>query len=297
MVNKTLLQQLTGFWKQAIELLQGQVVSLMTDDLLRPKLHVHTEIYTELQSVPLASIKGNIRRYEDFQDSFLPQQKRRIQKQVEKIKTKVAFPPIELYKIGSNYFVRDGSRRVALARQLKRTYIRAYVAEIPSLSQQEADEQPTDLDEATLYEHFLAETNLQKVPSYRKIDLSVPILYNALLSHITLQQQALSHKRKKSVSMTEAGKEWYTKTYLPLMRLIRKYKVLDNFTDRTEGDLYIWIVNHLHQIEREFEEFYGAKPKIQFFDNAFIEFLMANQLPTPSELHPDKQIDDSSSSD
>lgn len=292
MVNKTLLQQLTGFWQQTIELLQGQVVSLMTDDLLRPKLHVHTEIYTELQSVPLASIKGNIRRYADFQESFLPQQKRRVQKQLEKIKTKVVFPPIELYKIGSNYFVRDGSRRVALARQLKRTYIRAYVAEIPSQSRQETYEEPTDLDEATLYAHFLTETQLARVPSYQKIKLSVPILYNAILSHITLQQQTMSHKRKKPVAMADAAKEWYIKTYLPLMRLIRKYKVLDNFTDRSEGDLYIWIVNHLHQIEREFEEFYGEKPKIQFFDNAFVEFLMVNQLPTPTALNPDDPLGD-----
>lgn len=288
MKNNSVLRQLKGFWRQALELLQGQVVALMSDERLRPKLHVHTAIYTELQHVPLANIKGNIRRYADFRDTFLPQQKRKVQHQLEKIKTKDVFPPIELYKIGESYFVRDGSRRVTIAQKLKRTSIRAYVAEIPTVTRHETYETPTDLDDATLYEHFLDETQLQSVPSYQKIELSVPILYNAILSHITLQQQVLSHKRKKPISMKGAAAEWYTKTYLPLIRLIRKYKVLDNFPTRSEGDLYIWIVNHLHQIELEFEEFYGEKPKIQLFNHAFVDFLTAQQLPTPSDFNPDQ---------
>lgn len=285
MTNNNLLQQFKGFWRQSIELLQGQVVSLMSHNQLRPKLHIHTDIYTALQNVPLGSIKGNIRRYEDFQDTFLPQQKRKVQRHIEKIKAKDLFPPIEVYKIGTNYFVRDGSRRVTLARKLKRSHIRAYVAEIPSISQHESYDAPTDLDADTLYEHFLNETHLNHVKTYQKINLSVPILYNAILSHITLQQQMLSHKQKKEVSMAQASTEWYMKTYIPLIRLIRKYRVLDNFPQRSEGDLYIWIVNHLHQIEKEFEEFFGEKPKIQLFDNAFSEFLMVHQLPTPSDLN------------
>ena len=41
-----------------------------------------------------------------------------------------SLPPVELYKIGDIYFVRDGNHRVSVARQQGQVYIDAYVTEL-----------------------------------------------------------------------------------------------------------------------------------------------------------------------
>ena len=42
----------------------------------------------------------------------------------------VTLPPVDLYKIGDVYFVRDGNHRVSVARQLGQVDIDAYVTEL-----------------------------------------------------------------------------------------------------------------------------------------------------------------------
>ncbi len=36
--------------------------------------------------------------------------------------------------------------------------------------------------------------------------------------------------------------------YLPIIKVIRKSKILKNFPGRTEGDLYLWVLDHQHYL-------------------------------------------------
>jgi ParB-like chromosome segregation protein Spo0J len=44
------------------------------------------------------------------------------------------FPPIEVYKVGNDYFILDGHHRASVARYLGNRFIEAYVTEWPVLS-------------------------------------------------------------------------------------------------------------------------------------------------------------------
>ena len=44
----------------------------------------------------------------------------------------IDLPPVELYKIGEVYFVKDGNHRVSVARERGQVYIDAYVIQIIS---------------------------------------------------------------------------------------------------------------------------------------------------------------------
>lgn len=41
---------------------------------------------------------------------------------------------------------------------------------------------------------------------------------------------------------------WYEDLYAPLVDIIRRRAVLPHFPGRTEADLYIWIMDHLHYL-------------------------------------------------
>ena len=40
---------------------------------------------------------------------------------------------------------------------------------------------------------------------------------------------------------------------MPLVRIIRKLKILDKFPGRTEADLYLWIIEHRWYLREEYQ--------------------------------------------
>jgi hypothetical protein len=49
---------------------------------------------------------------------------------------------------------------------------------------------------------------------------------------------------KRDISGDEAIMDWYDTVYKPIVNVIRTSQVLDEFPGRTEGDLYLWILDH-----------------------------------------------------
>jgi hypothetical protein len=74
-----------------------------------------------LKTIPLDSIVGTVDRSREFDRSFRPTS-RRVRRRWEGIAEAVrrgqSMPPIDIYKIGDLYFVRDGHHRVSVARSL-----------------------------------------------------------------------------------------------------------------------------------------------------------------------------------
>src|SRR5207302_8938181 len=86
-----------------------------------------------LQVVPIASIVGTVDRGRDFDRRFRPTSGR-VRSRWEQIAAAMrrgeAMPPVDLYRIGEIYFVRDGHHRVSVACALGRQEIDAYVTEV-----------------------------------------------------------------------------------------------------------------------------------------------------------------------
>jgi hypothetical protein len=77
-----------------------------------------------------------------------------------KIQSMEGVPPIEVYKVGEVYFVRDGNHRVSVAVQLGFDTIEAHVTELLSPIAFRADMTLEQLDHAEAYAEFIKLTDL-----------------------------------------------------------------------------------------------------------------------------------------
>jgi len=64
--------------------------------------------------------------------------------------------------------------------------------------------------------------------------------------------------------------------YLPLIKIIRANQILKNFPDRSEADLYLWIIEHLWYLRQ------GGVDEVSFEDAAahFVNNYSKNRIQT-----------------
>src|SRR5215475_4656306 len=124
-----------AFWDEALALVRGKPAELLSFDDIRMRLLLREENYRGLQEVPLNQIAGSVGRYREFTSKFLPKQNK-MQERWSRVYAQASgmtgLPPIEVYKVGDVYFVRDGNHRVSVARQLGSKTIQAHVTELPT---------------------------------------------------------------------------------------------------------------------------------------------------------------------
>jgi hypothetical protein len=190
-------------------------------------------------------------------------------------------PPIELYKVDDVYFVRDGNHRVSVARQLGNKTIQAHVTELPTAIDLEPGMSEEALEAAAAYAAFLEESGLKRLRIHHQdMTLSEPPRYAELLGHIYLHQRWLERERGQPVSLDDAAVDWYDNVYRPAVTLIRKYNVLEHAPDRTEADLYLWLVDHLQEVR----SLYGEDAPTRTFSDALVDFLAERGEQVPQEL-------------
>ena len=49
---------------------------------------------------------------------------------------------------------------------------------------------------------------------------------------------------KRDISEEEAIIHWYDNVYMPVIHVIRETDILKDFPTKTEGDLYLWVLDH-----------------------------------------------------
>jgi predicted DNA-binding protein (UPF0251 family) len=101
------------------------------------------------------------------------------------------------------------------------------------------------------------------------------------LGHIYTHKALLEQIEKREVSVEEAGANWYDNIYRPALTLIRKYDIMQYMPERTEADLYLWLVEHL----REVREQYGEEASARKLSHALVDFLEDRKLPVPEDLY------------
>ena len=58
-----------------------------------------------------------------------------------------------------------------------------------------------------------------------------------LLQHISVHRWYMGEKLNRPITDEEAALGWYKEVYMPLVKIIRKHKILNEFPQRTETDL------------------------------------------------------------
>ncbi len=239
--------RMQAFWQEVWALLTGKSIDLLRFEEVKQRLRLTDERYLGLQEIPLDKIVGSVGRYRDFTRTFLPRTnavRSRWQRLDALARGPEGFPPIEVYKVGDVYFVIDGNHRVSVARQLGAKTIEAYVTELRTPVPIDENTTERDLIQKEAYAEFLRRTRLNVLRPEAQITLSEPDRYNQLLEHISVHQYFMGLDQKRDISWEEAVCSWYDNVYMPLVKLIREYEVLQYFPGRTEADLYAWLIKH-----------------------------------------------------
>lgn len=246
-----------AFFRKVIALLLGQKeqVKLLSFDDVKRKIKWSDESYIGLRSVPVNAIVGSVGRYKDFDREFLPVQrntKQRWRSIDEAYYLDVTLPPVQLYKVGDVYFVKDGNHRVSVARERGVEFIDAEVIECHAKVPLSPDISAEDLEAIGEYADFLAWSKLDQLRPDQNIRFTIPGGYTRLREHISVHRYFLGIERKGPVSREEAVTSWYDNVYMPMVHLIREHKMLDKFPKRTEADLYLWIMDHLYFLKQRY---------------------------------------------
>ena len=230
------------------------------------------ETYTGLHAVPIEKIIGSEGRYQDFTRTFLPKFKH-LQERWVSISTAaqkdVILPPIQLFKIGDAYFVRDGNHRVSVARAGGVEMIDAEVVEIasdiylsPDMTHNEILQRVIEYERKLVYK----QTRLANFIDTSELILTSAGAYSLIVQHILGHKHFMEQERKEqkaaqtseplvnhpvlsrlddtAVSFGEAAESWYEHLFAPILELIHREGLLSLFPERTAADLYIWLIGH-----------------------------------------------------
>jgi hypothetical protein len=247
----------TAFVEEALAVLKQRPAALMSFEHVHERLHLKNVRYLDLQDVPTDRIVGSVGRYQDFTRAFFPRGdhlRGRWENIDQLVATGQRLPPVELYKVGQVFFVRDGNHRVSVARHRGLSSIEAQVWEYDAPVQLQPD---SDIDEllcTAAREAFLERTHIDRLCPNLHIELTQPVGYDVLLNEIGRFQEILSRMDGRELSAEEAVTLWCDIRYIPIVDIIRRRAILQDFPDRTEADLYLWLCRNRRELERGYQQ-------------------------------------------
>lgn len=244
-----------AFWTKIRGRLLGKCVAIYNFTEVSRRLHLGNALYRGQQTIPVDRIVGSVGRYDDFVEAFLPLNENMGDRwrsvALMFMERPDSVPPIEVYKLGEYYFVKDGNHRVSVARELGVAGLDAYVWEYPlKLITLPPDGDLNALLLAAERSHFYEATCLRQLrPTGSDIRLTLPGGYNDLLAQILSYREDLSRIDGVPVPYEEAVTAWYDMVYETTVDVISETGVMAHFPDRTAADLYVWVTRHRHELE------------------------------------------------
>jgi hypothetical protein len=244
-----------AFFNRILSVISGQRANtLLSYDEVKEKLHIGGPIYRGIKTIRVDQIAGSLNRYQEFDRAFLPREDQlasRWQSVNRAFYQDINLPPVVLYKVGQVYFVVDGHHRVSVAREQGQEFIDAEVRECYTRVNITADIKPEDLEILGDKVNFLERTGLDELRPGANIKLTIPDGFERMLEHIAVHRYFMGLDLKRDIKEKEAITHWYDKVYMPIVEVIRQSNILRDFPDKTEGDLYLWTLDHQHQLSSE----------------------------------------------
>jgi hypothetical protein len=248
--------------------LSGQPTTLLSYDEVKEKLRIGGPIYRGVQTVRVDQIAGSLNRYHEFDRVFLPASDElaaRWQSVSRAFYQEISLPPVVLYKVGQVYFVVDGHHRVSVAREQGQLYIEAEVRECATRVNLTPDIRLEDLVILGSKVNFLERSSLDSLRPGANIKLTIPDGFDRMLEHIAVHRFFMGLDWKRDISDEEAVVHWYDTVYMPVVNVIRDTNILKDFPGKTEGDLYLWVLDHQRYLVQEGESLLPPETAARLF--------------------------------
>jgi hypothetical protein len=158
-------------------------------------------------------------------------------------------PPIDVYRIGTMHFVRDGHHRVSIALATGQTTIDAYVTEIRTTLPAKGINRRSDLVMKSYQRVFFARVPLP--PAARaSIELTDPWSYAVLGEAVEAWGARYMHHERKYFDREEIALRWYADEYRPVIRMIEQAGLLGS---NTPTEAYMRIARERYRLMRTHE--------------------------------------------
>lgn len=230
-----------------------------------------SETFIGIKTVAIDLIVGSEDRYRDFSRNFLPKRRHNLERwvSIRMAHSKgINLPPVQLYKLGGVYFVRDGNHRVSVAKRFGGRYIDAEVTSLgskitldPDITRREIMERIIELEKREFY----GKTGLDKLRPRGKLTFSETGRYSEILEHIRTYRSCLQEMQHEEIPVEEAMLSWYDGFFFPIVTVIEEERVLRRFPGRTSSDLYLWIVRHQEEMNKTYQHMSSIRSAVRNF--------------------------------
>lgn len=236
-------------------------------------LQPDSETYAGITTVPVDRIVGSEGRYRDFNRHFLPKKEHLRARWTSVDRTRyqdIILPPVRLYEMGGVYFVRDGNHRVSVARSMGQIEIDAEVTSLQSKIPLGTDMDIQDLKLAVIAMEkldFLEATQYLSVIGEDDLEFSEPGRFDTIREHIAVHKYFLNERETSELNYASALWSWHENVYEPIVLAIREENLLALFPGRTEGDLYLYLVQHWDDLKHSRRKEIGIGDAAKDFRN------------------------------
>ena len=110
------------------------------------------------------------------------------------------------------------------------------------------------------YAEFLRQTDLDSIDPDHDIRPSALGRYDEIWEHIAGHRDWLALSVTSRFPDREAVADWYEYIYCPIIDVARKRDLTARFPSQTEADIYLWVMRHRWEIERELGHDIGPAP-------------------------------------
>jgi hypothetical protein len=204
-----------------------------------------------LHLIPLDAIIGSVDKVRDFDRRFRPtsdKSRARWERIARASRVGEEIPPIDVYKLGDYYFVRDGHHRVSVARALRLRFIEAEVTEVQTLLEPRDIGRREDLERKHWFKVFIQRVPL--TPSIRaRVRVTRPHAYGMLAEMVEAWAARTMQSEAQLMDKRTMARRWYDEEFLPVLELVNEAGLKGE--DETDCDAYMRVSGERYRLIRE----------------------------------------------
>ena len=200
--------------------------------------------------ISLDKIVGSVDKVRDFDPEFRPTSGRsrtRWERIAEAVRRGQELPPIDVYQVGEQYFVRDGHHRVSVLRALGEKVIDADVTAIRTAIEAVPIADREDLKAAELHRIFLERVPLDRL-ARREISCVNPWHYTELAEMVEAWVARLMFREKVLLGKAHAASRWYAEEFVPVTQMLREADLVH--PGEGDGDAYLRAAHDRYSLVR-----------------------------------------------
>jgi hypothetical protein len=212
-------------------------------DEVSRRLGLKGQSYAGIRAIQIKRIIGTVDRTRDFDREFRLRRAFIGQRlaSVRRAFPDGAFPPISVFEIGGSYFVSDGHKRVAVAREMGIDSIDAEVIRLDTGYELPADVDIRQLIHTQQHRLFMEQTGLELVRPRARIEFSRPQGYRELLEIVKAHGFDLMQQADSRLEPPEVAVRWYDDVYRPAVTALHREELPADYAYKTEADLFLCI--------------------------------------------------------